>query len=252
MTGKKAAPVKRRPRRSNSLKYIDRLFSGAATAHEVTRAARFEVHSAKLNNTEGNAYGNFFKIQTVNLFLRQFGVQLIANDRVFHIYEEWPGMDRRKISGSVLLRETHEKRGSAFTPTKLFFSRGGMGAAWLDDGPAGDALRHLKALALDRGAPVALARQGARQSRSFLLETSTEYPGAAIGLGGATPEELKLATISKKNLNAQIMALRDNDRALLRECRAHERRELRLDVLIGPRVTAHEETNRYWFSRPRR
>jgi len=39
--------------------------------------------------------------------------RLIANDRVFHIYEQWPGA---------------------------------IEAAWLDDGPAGLALRHLRAL----------------------------------------------------------------------------------------------------------
>ena len=65
------------------------------------RKGRLEVHSAKLNNTDGNARNDYFKIQTANLFLRRSGVQLIANDRMFHIYEEWPGMDRRRISGSV-------------------------------------------------------------------------------------------------------------------------------------------------------
>ena len=60
------------------------------------RKGRLEVHSAKLNNTDGNARNDYFKIQTANLFLRRSGVQLIANDRMFHIYEEWPGMDRRR------------------------------------------------------------------------------------------------------------------------------------------------------------
>ena len=44
------------------------------------RKGRLEVHSAKLNNTDGNARNDYFKIQTANLFLRRFGVQLIAND----------------------------------------------------------------------------------------------------------------------------------------------------------------------------
>jgi hypothetical protein len=39
------------------------------------------------------------------------------------------------------------------------FQLGGMGAAWLDGGQAGDALRLLKAAALDRGAPVPLCAQ---------------------------------------------------------------------------------------------
>ena len=60
------------------------------------RKGRLKVHSAKLNNTDGNARNDYFKIQTANLLLRRSGVQLIANDRSFHIYEEWPGMDRRR------------------------------------------------------------------------------------------------------------------------------------------------------------
>src|SRR5258708_40376849 len=148
MTAKRP-PMTRRPRRSNSLKDLPRLLGVAVTAYE-GRKDRLLAHAANLNNTEGSAHSNYFKIQTANLFLRQFGVQLIANDRVLHIYEEWPGMDRRLISGSVLRQ------------TKLFFSLGGMGAAWLDDGPAGDILRHLKSLALDRGAPVPRAGQRLR------------------------------------------------------------------------------------------
>jgi hypothetical protein len=100
MTGPKAAPV-RRPRRSNSLKDIGRLLKASRTTYEGSRADRFKALAARLSDTEDAAYGNYFKIQTVNLFLRQFGIQLTANDRAFHIYEEWPGMDRRRVSGSV-------------------------------------------------------------------------------------------------------------------------------------------------------
>jgi hypothetical protein len=126
------------------------------------RKGRLKVHSAKLNNTDGNARNDYFKIQTANLLLRRFGVQLIANDRMFHIWEEWPGMDRRLISGSVcdkraprssaawegVIRCAHENWKSAERQLAAwrgmqFFHKGGMGAAWLDDGQAGDALRHL-------------------------------------------------------------------------------------------------------------
>jgi hypothetical protein len=58
-------PVRRRPRRANSLKDIGRLLSGASTAHEISRVARIEVHSAKLNNTEGNARNDYFKKRAV-------------------------------------------------------------------------------------------------------------------------------------------------------------------------------------------
>lgn len=220
---------RRRPRRSNSLKDLQRLLPVAKTAYEESRQVRLEVHSAKLNNTEANAFNNYFKIQTANLFLRQFGVQLVANDRSFHISEEWPGMDRRLISGSV------------FTQTRLFFSSGGIGATWLDDGPAGSALRHLKSLALDSGAPVPLAKQRLRLG----LSVTETY-------GGATSEEKFSATISKRKLNERIMELRDNDLPLLRKCRAYERQELRLDILIGPRITAHEAYVRHVLTSPRK
>ena len=103
MTGK-TSPVrrKRRPQRSNSLKDIGRLIGVADTAH-VDRKDKLLAQAAFLNDTALAARGNYFKIQTINLFLRQYGVRLIANDRVFHIYEQWPGA---------------------------------IEAAWLDDGPA--------------------------------------------------------------------------------------------------------------------
>jgi hypothetical protein len=145
MTGR-AAPVRRRPRRSNTLKDIGRLIGIASTAHE-DRKDRLLAKVRKLSDTEGSARSNYFTIQTVNLVLRRFGVQLIANDRVLHVLEEWPGA---------------------------------IGAAWLDDGPAGDALRYLKAQALDRGAPAPLAKQGSRERRSAVR-------------GGATAQEKRLS-----------------------------------------------------------
>jgi hypothetical protein len=209
---------------------MGRLLSTADAACEVSRSERLKADAAELDSK--TAFENFFQTSFVNVFLKRFGVKLISTDgseHVSHVYEEWPGMDRRRISGSV------------YRDTKLFFLHGGTGAAWLDPGPLGTVLRRQCRLqAADRGAPVALARQGARQSRSFLIEQSTEYPGAAIGLGGATPQELKLLTTSQGKLNAARMALRDNDLVWLRECRAYERQELRLNVLVGPRTTAHQ------------
>jgi hypothetical protein len=161
MTGK-AAPV-RRPRRSNSLKDLQRLLGVAGTAHEESRKDRLLAKVRKLSDTETNARNNCFKIATVNLFLRRYGVRLIANDRVFHIEEDHPGA---------------------------------IGAAWLDDGPAGDALRYLKAQALDEGAPAPLYRQGGTSEGSGRL-------------GGPTKQEKDLATISRRKENGGIMALRD-------------------------------------------
>jgi hypothetical protein len=55
-----------------------------------------------------------------NFFGRELGFQFVANDRAFHLHEDRPG---------------------------------DVGQALLDDGPAGQALRHLKALSLDQDAP---------------------------------------------------------------------------------------------------
>jgi hypothetical protein len=141
-----------------------------------------------LANTEGAAVGGFYGIQTVNLFLRQFGVQLIANDRVFHIHEERPGA---------------------------------IGAAWLDDGPTGDALRVMKGL--DRGAPVPLYRQRLTEG-GHIKERYQEYGT----LGGATEDEVKLATESRRKVNERIAALRDADAKWVSYCEAEEGKRLEL------------------------
>ena len=261
------AAFRRRPRHSNSLKDLPRLLGAASHAYE-DRKDRMEAHAAKLNNTEADAINNFWKIATADLFLRQFGVRLIANDRALHIYEEWPGMDRRLISGSVwdgraplsmapwngVVRCAHKnwksaRRQIAASRLRRLFSHGGMGAAWLDDGPAGGVLRHLKSLALDRGAPAPLARQGGREGRSFLIDEQTGY---VVGLGGATSQEKRLATISKEKLNAAIMALRDASLIWDIRERHYLAREARLDELIGPRPTAHDVYVRRCLASPRK
>jgi hypothetical protein len=187
--------IRRRPRRSNSLKDIGRLLGMAGAVHEDSRKDRLLAKVRKLSDTEGNARNNYFKIQTANLFLSQFGLKLIANDRVLHILEDWPGA---------------------------------IGAAWLDDGPAGDALRYLKAQALDRGAPAPLAKQGSRERRSARL-------------GGATAQEKRLATLSREKENAEIAAIRDADHALLASCEEAERLVVyRASLMKEPLVNGHD------------
>ena len=187
MTGK-TSPVrrKRRPQRSNSLKDIGRLLGVADTAHS-DRKDRLLASAAALSDTEGAARSNYFKIQHANLFLRDFGVRLIANDpddpatgpsRVFHIHEEWPGA---------------------------------IGAAWLDDGEAGRVLRHLHACSLDEGAPAPLYRQGGTQWKSARL-------------GGPPSQTKGLATETKAKVNEAIVALREADPAFLADCEERERR----------------------------
>lgn len=126
-------------------------------------------------------------------------------------------MDRRKISGSV------------YKHTELFFLSGGIGAAWLDDGPAGDALRYLKAQALDRGKPAPLAKQGGTTRHSAQL-------------GGSTAQEKRLATKSRATENAEIVALRGADNALLAACDEAERlRMYRAGLMKEPLVNGHDQ-----------
>jgi len=114
-----------------------------------------------------------------------------------------------------------------------------MGAAWLDAGPAGDALRRLKASALDRGAPVPLCAQQHRLtgrsslSRSFLVERGVAYGGAAIGCGGATSGEKQSATKAMGRYNAEICLQRDLDQRLVDWCERQERQLRKHRDLFG-------------------
>jgi hypothetical protein len=180
MTSKKAAPVrrKRRPQRSNSLKDIGRLIGVADTAHS-DRKDRLSAQAAYLNDTALAARGHYFKIQRLNFFARELGFQMVVSEdkSVFHFHEDRPGA---------------------------------VGQALLDDGPAGQALRHLKALSLDEGAPAPLARQGSAEKRSGRL-------------GGPLPQVKKLATQTKAKVNEAIVALREADPAFLAACEEQER-----------------------------
>jgi hypothetical protein len=233
----------RRPRYSNSLKSLRRLIGGASTAHEKSRKERLFEHAAILADTEAGAYTCFINIQMANLFLEEFGVRLIANDRAVHVYEEWPGMDRRRISGSVLNCavgfDISSREPVQWERTRLFFQGGGMGAAWEDDGPAGAVLRHLKAQALDHGAPAPFYRQrftdaGYRKDQ-FRKLRPVDCPRQYGLLGGATADELKLATLSREKVNEAIMALREADPEFLKRCEEAERaaERLRLQFEIG-------------------
>ena len=193
MTFHDRRPSARRPRRSNLPKDFRRLLDTADTAHEPSRNERLheraiELNADSLRDDETNARDYSSKIALANVFLRPFGVQFIVNDRAFHIHEEW---------------------------------NGAIGAAWLDDGPAGAALRVLKSLALDRGAPV--PRPGQRH-RLRLSLTDTH--------GGATSQEKRLATRSMEKLNSRIMTMRDADPAIVASGEAYERERVRLEVFF--------------------
>jgi hypothetical protein len=202
MTFHDRRPPVRRPRRSNIPKDFRRLLDTADTAHEPSRNERLyeqaiELNADMLRDDETKARDYSSKIALANVFLRPFGVQFIVNESVLHIHEEW---------------------------------NGAIGAAWLDDGPAGGVLRHLKSLALDRGAPV--PRPGQRHRLGLSL-TDTH--------GGATSQEKRLATRSKEKLNARIMTMRDADPAIVATGEAYECERFRLEVFFpGINKTAWE------------
>jgi hypothetical protein len=177
---------KRRPRRSNSLKDLKRLLGGAEVAHGQSRHDRLLEHAAALADTEAAARENYFKIQILNLFAPDLGFRFVVNDldalggaaRVFHFLEERPGA---------------------------------VGKALLDDGPVGRALRHLKALSLDEGAPAPLGRQGGTKWKS-------------AHRGGPLPRDKKLATETKAKINETIAALRERDPAFMAKIEAEKKK----------------------------
>jgi hypothetical protein len=192
--------------------------------------------------------------------LSKYGITVIANGPAWHLHEDWPGMDRRKVSGSIWdgrqpmsnapwagrVRCAHRSWQDAAQQLAAFrgmhlFRHGGMGAAWLDAGPAGDALRLMRAAALDRGAPVPLCAQQERltrrssQNRSFLVERGVAYPGAAIGCGGATSGDKQSATKAIGSFNAETCRQRDLDQRLGDWCERQERclpRETAWEIVI--------------------
>jgi hypothetical protein len=65
--------AKRRPQRINTLKDIGRRLLGVADTAHVDRMDKLLAQAAYLNDTAPAARGNYFKIQPINLFLRQYG-----------------------------------------------------------------------------------------------------------------------------------------------------------------------------------
>ena len=193
---------RRRPRRSNSLKDLQRRLGAARTVYD-PRHQRFQAHALALTD----AADNYWKIQTLDLFARELGFQFIANDRVFHFLEDRPGAVRAALS---------------------------------DDGPVGGALRHLDGQGLELPRPprrleqeradVELARLRAAEPALFEIVEDTSRPltNRARKIKPLADKWLKLeleedaidgelalrrrrATISNEKLNAHIERLRSGD-----------------------------------------
>src|SRR5215472_14088242 len=65
------------------------------------RAKERKRRAEELNDTLA-AYCRFYwRVRMGDLALEPYGIRLVPNDRVVHIHEDWPGQDRRKVSGSV-------------------------------------------------------------------------------------------------------------------------------------------------------
>jgi hypothetical protein len=65
------------------------------------RAKERKRRAEELNDTLAAYHSCYWRVREADLALSPYGVRLVPNDRVFHIYEDWPGLDRRKVSGSV-------------------------------------------------------------------------------------------------------------------------------------------------------
>jgi hypothetical protein len=228
------------------------------------RKARLRIHGYKVGNTRTNAEANYRTIEDINEDLRPFGVQFIANDRVFHIYEDWPGMDRRLVSGSVwdgraplsnaawqgVIRCAHEdweaaQRQLAAWRGMQLLRHGGIGAAWLDDGAAGHALRFLKEQGHDIGAPVPRSGQCLIHRASLRGGRGLDYDNAMARLGGPTKEEQALFTHNKATINAEIMRQRDLHHEFVRRCEALEDTPRKLAEYLLSLVDAWDESNRH-------
>jgi hypothetical protein len=248
----------RRPRRSNILKRFQRGLGalGALFAPEKDRKEQLFEFAGILSDTEAGAFTSFINIQMANIFLAEYGVQLIANDRTVHVYEEWPGLDRRRRSGSIyregiwapgastvlyLPAALRAEKGTVSQRCAFTFHRApeGIGGAWMDNGPAGAVLRHLKGQALDHGAPAPLYRQ--RLTPDGYRKAHFVRYGM---LGGATAAELKLATEMRGKVNNAIMALREADPAFLKRCEVEERKASELAeflLTVTPRINRPED-----------
>jgi hypothetical protein len=165
--------IRRRPRRSNTLKDIGRLIGIARTNYD-DRKHRLHAHAALLVDTEAAAWSNYWKIRTINLQASGLGFTLVPNDRVFHVLEEW---------------------------------RGAFGNALLDDGPVGDALRHLRDLSLDRAAPP--------QAKKLATQTKEKINEAIIAQREANPEWLEAS--ERVEQIERILAISPSLRAVARE-----------------------------------
>ena len=173
------------------------------------RAAEVKLRAEGANDTLAGA----------DAALIPYGIRII-NERGLHVYEEWPGLDRRKVSGSVWdgrkliwrkpaiktlwqipmaplrfdklrngpkIRCAHRTWKSAkqqVTASRepALFSHQGIGRAWEEDTAARDTLLEMQSMALDRGAPVPLCRQ-----QDALTGRSSEKRSYLIERGVAYP-----------------------------------------------------------------
>jgi hypothetical protein len=55
----------------------------------------------RLNDTDAAASEDYWKVKIASLALEPYGIRLVSNDRVMHIFQEWPQQVRRKVSGSI-------------------------------------------------------------------------------------------------------------------------------------------------------
>jgi hypothetical protein len=87
------------PRKRGRPRTISRPFTPYSDMSRREREHHRRYRADRLDDTAAAAAENYWRVKMASLALEPYGIQLIPNYRVLHIYQDWP--DRRKVSGSV-------------------------------------------------------------------------------------------------------------------------------------------------------
>jgi hypothetical protein len=163
----------------------------------------------RLNDTDAAAVESYWDVRIASLALEPYGIQLVPNDRVLHVFQEWPQQVRRKVSGSIW-----NPIGLAFLialmrdPIFLLFVRLSKPSQWKPE-----KLRCAHRTWKSANQMIAAARGPLDEPRGT-DDAAAAALLAAIGYL-ATPQTKRAHSYLNKGINEQIKAKRDQrDREL--------------------------------------